>query len=89
MLYINHFQVEAHIANEKTSPRPQIRVPSSPSLGRLAQSPKGDQQLVAWLTVLRTTIEKLLDTIGYYLDPRPRPVFLINNYDLILTVLQV
>lgn len=86
LLVINHYEVEAHMTPD---PQGSRVTPPSPSPTRVPQSPKGDQRVDAWLTVLRTTIEKLLDTIAYHLDPRPRPVFLINNYDLIISVLRV
>jgi hypothetical protein len=48
-----------------------------------------DQRVTAWLTVMRTAVERLLDRISeVFAEARRRAVFLINNYDLVITVLR-
>jgi hypothetical protein len=101
LLVINHTDVDTittqpsspHSRSVPASPPFQIHPPSPP---RQSPSSQGDQRVTAWLTVLRTVIERLLDTISsppeplatISRDPR-RSVFLINNYNLIISAMHV
>eukprot|EP01113_Clastostelium_recurvatum_P038115 TRINITY_DN5656_c0_g1_i1.p1 TRINITY_DN5656_c0_g1~~TRINITY_DN5656_c0_g1_i1.p1 ORF type:complete len:809 (-),score=252.78 TRINITY_DN5656_c0_g1_i1:9-2408(-) len=57
--------------------------------GRLSIKASPDEKITAWMTVLRTAIERLLDKLVQEVsDPRGQTVFLMNNYSHILNVLR-
>eukprot|EP01132_Coremiostelium_polycephalum_P005942 gene5942-7401_t len=49
---------------------------------------KLDENAMAWLAVLRSTMERLLIHFSqHFFDEKSKAIFLINNYDVVITVL--